>query len=118
SVCTGFVQTADTGRDHLRLIKAPKGGEGEKGTGRNPLSEEGVAAGCDSSRPDETRAGDGIRTHDVQLGKLPFVSAKKLINPFAPSILRAARRFASRRIPLRAVARKRGNLAGSPMATR
>src|SRR5262249_24862075 len=37
-VCTGFVQTDDTGRDRLRLVEARAGGEGENTVGPNPLT--------------------------------------------------------------------------------
>jgi integrase/recombinase XerC len=48
------------------------GGESENVTGRNPLILQGLAAGQDSSGLPGMRAGDRIRTGDVQLGKLAF----------------------------------------------
>jgi integrase len=72
SVCTGFVQTNDTGRERLRLLEGTAAAAGEKPTGLNPLLAQGVEAGCDRLRADDSRAGDRIRTGDVQLGKLAF----------------------------------------------
>jgi integrase len=69
-VCTGFVQTTDTGRERLRLVEATEGWEGGKGAGLKSLLSQGVEAGCDPVRPGESEAGDRIRTDDVQLGKL------------------------------------------------
>ncbi len=63
-VCTGFVQTNDTGRDFLRLAKPGTKGEGEKETGRNPLILQGVEAGCDSLRPPETSSPSRTRTYN------------------------------------------------------
>jgi len=41
-----------------------------KAVGPNPLTLHGVEAGCDRLRAVDSRAGDGIRTHDVQLGNV------------------------------------------------
>jgi integrase len=87
-VCTGFVQTADIGRERLRLIETPEGGEGEKQAGPNPLSPQGVEASCDRLRSVDSKAGDGIRTHDVQLGKRNTPSAEMHRNPCHFNILR------------------------------
>ncbi len=67
-VCTGFVQTGDTGRDFLRLAESAIGPGPEKQASLNPVYSQGVEASCDSLRQPESRAGDGIRTRDVQLG--------------------------------------------------
>lgn len=68
-VCTGFVQTDATSRDDLSQSDREQGVEGRNDTSRNPVSEQGVAASLDCLRLTETRAGDEIRTRDVQLGK-------------------------------------------------
>src|SRR5262249_458336 len=69
-VCTGFVQTNDTGRDHLRLAETPGGGGEGNRTGLKPLDSQGVEAGCNHLRLSETRAGDGARTHDSHVGNV------------------------------------------------
>ena len=44
----------------------------EKKAGRKRLTLQAVAAGRGPLMTAEEKAGDGIRTHDVQLGKLAF----------------------------------------------
>jgi integrase len=64
-VCTGFVQTVDTGSDHLRLVEAQTAGGEENNTGRNSLIPLGVAADCDPVRPDEGSAPCRNRTDNL-----------------------------------------------------
>jgi integrase len=77
-VCTGFVQTNDTGSGRVIEAEAQQSeGRGNE-TGPKSLSAEGLEASSDRVRAGETRAGDGIRTHDVQLGKLCHGGRKSL----------------------------------------
>src|SRR5262249_12540331 len=64
-----LTQLPDSGGDCLRLIEAQAGGDAENATGRNPLTVLRDAADCDLLRLPDARAGDRIRTGDVQLGK-------------------------------------------------
>jgi hypothetical protein len=71
-VCRQFAQTTDTGCDSLRLVEARGGSDGGKHTSPNPLLLQGAEANCASMKLPERKAGDRIRTGDVQLGKLAF----------------------------------------------
>lgn len=70
SACTPLAQPANRDRDSVRLFGTGTGGERERPTGRNSFGFKGVAAGREDSGLIDRKAGDGIRTHDVQLGKL------------------------------------------------
>jgi integrase len=85
---TPLTQLPDGGRERLRLLETPAGGNAENATDRNPLAVQGVEAGCDRVRAVDSRAGDRIRTGDVQLGKRNNPSAEKHRNPLRFSILR------------------------------
>ena len=50
--------------------------EGENGGGRNSFVLRAVAAECDGMMEDKRKAGDGIRTHDVQLGNAAVAGCK------------------------------------------
>ncbi len=88
-VCTGFAQTADTGRDFLRLAEAPNSGEGKDATGPNPRISQGVEAGCDCLKPLPMKAGDGGRTHDSHVGNV----ARHRAGPWKFPCCRGPRRF-------------------------
>ena len=60
----------------MRLAEAPKESGGENAAIHNPLTVQGVEAGCDLPRLSESRAGDRIRTGDVQLGNAAVAAAK------------------------------------------
>jgi hypothetical protein len=62
--------TAEAGRGLVRGGETPAAGEGQKAARPQPPVSAGVEAGCDSLRSVDCRAGDRIRTGDVQLGKL------------------------------------------------
>ena len=85
---TPLTQLPDSRGGGLRIADVPCSTEGEKRTSRNTLNLQGVEAGCEPLIAVESRAGDGIRTHDVQLGKRVFVPAKKHRNPQLAHILR------------------------------
>jgi len=65
---------APTENPCVRLITADKPllREGSEGDCRNPLEMKSLEGDCGPLRAVEKKAGDGIRTHDVQLGKLAF----------------------------------------------
>jgi integrase len=66
-VCTGFVQTRDTGRDGLRPSESGmQGGPGDD-VSPNPLSVQGIEAGCEGLRPGEASIPDRIRTCNLRL---------------------------------------------------
>jgi hypothetical protein len=50
---------ADTRGERLRVLETATGGGAETAAGPNPLIVQGVEAGCDLLRLDESRAGDG-----------------------------------------------------------
>src|SRR5262249_49786078 len=64
-------------RDGPGLLGTRAGGGGENAAGRKPLPLQGVATRGDSLALPETRAGDRIRTGDVQLGKRATLSVQK-----------------------------------------
>jgi integrase len=71
----------EAGSGSVMRADAAAGGEGQNANRPQvPLSGV-VEAGCGSLIADDSRAGDRIRTGDVQLGKLPFVAAEKRNNP-------------------------------------
>src|SRR5262249_54140815 len=63
-VCTGFVQTSDPGRDHLRLVEAQTDGEPGNDFGPKSLPEQGVEADCDRLIVDESSAPRRTRTYN------------------------------------------------------
>jgi hypothetical protein len=68
-VCTGFVQTNDTGRDSLRLVETTEGAGSRIGAGPNHLFSQGVESACDGMMPAETSSGGWDRTTDTRLMK-------------------------------------------------
>jgi integrase/recombinase XerC len=63
-VCTGFVQTIDSGSGPVIPAEAQRGGGGGSETGPNPLQSQGVEASSDRVTPDETNGRHWIRTSD------------------------------------------------------
>jgi integrase len=61
-VCTGFVQTSDTRCSDMRRAEAQGSNGAENTAGLNPLSDQGVEAGCDAVRLDEASIPDRSRT--------------------------------------------------------
>jgi integrase len=90
SVCTGFVQTNDPGRDSLRLGESVTEGGRENQIGPNPLVLQGVEANQDRVILPDFKAGDRIRTGDVQLGKLGNTWAEKCRTPLLHNSLRGS----------------------------
>jgi integrase len=80
-VCTGFVQTDDTGGDYLRLPEALKTGEGEKQASLKPLISQEVEAGCDRMIPAEMSSGGWDRTTDTRLMKTRKGPSRMASNP-------------------------------------
>ena len=74
---TPLTQLLDSRGGGLRIADVPCSTEGENRTGRNTLNLQRVEAGCESLIAVESRAGDGIRSHDVQLGKRVITSVQK-----------------------------------------
>lgn len=63
-VCTGFVQTADSGRDSLRLADTATGDGGDDGGGPKLLTSRPVETNLDSVGPDERSAPCRTRTYN------------------------------------------------------
>jgi integrase len=67
---TPLTQPTDGGGLRVRLVEGPGAEGGGKQPGPNPLSVQGVEAGCEPLRAVESRAGDGARTHDSHVGNV------------------------------------------------
>jgi integrase len=85
---TLLTQIPDGGRGSLRIADEDCAPERGNATSLNPLSAQGVEACRGSLRSPDERAGDRIRTGDVQLGKSDNTSAKKPRNPCVSRSLR------------------------------
>jgi hypothetical protein len=86
--CSALAVISSPEGDGPGLMGTPARGEGGNATGPNPLILQGVAAGGDSEGLPGTRAGDRIRTDDVQLGKTVRHRAEKPRNPCQEKSLR------------------------------
>src|SRR5262249_52143147 len=87
-VCTGFAQTAATGRDCLRLDESEKAPEGANAADRKPLIAQDFEASCDPLRLLEGRVGDRTRTGDILIHSRPHCLSDIEPKPLHPNILR------------------------------
>jgi hypothetical protein len=85
--CTALARTGDRNRDDAEGIGSANVGEAQNTTGPNRLQIMAVGAGQQDAIGLESRAGDRIRTGDVQLGKSSYILARKPATSFPDKML-------------------------------